>query len=66
MVALLADEEKLKNERARFMLTRKRFMQNGSSGISSDGRRTGSRHRAIDAAGPVGKIRGGIADLVSV
>lgn len=66
MVALLADEEKLKNERARFMLTRKRFMQNGSSGISSDGRRTGSRHRAIDA-GPVGKVeRDGIANLVSI
>uniref|UniRef100_A0A914H3H3 ENTH domain-containing protein n=1 Tax=Globodera rostochiensis TaxID=31243 RepID=A0A914H3H3_GLORO len=42
----LNDEEKLKNERARFMLTRKRFIQNGSSGIASDGsRRTvGRRH----------------------
>ena len=52
MVTLLADEEKLKNERARFMLTRKRFMQNNLNGMSSDGRRAGgSRHRAIDAAG---------------
>ncbi|TMS36486.1 hypothetical protein L596_003636 [Steinernema carpocapsae] len=37
MVALLYDEERLKNERARFQLTRKRFIQNGS-GISSDGK----------------------------
>lgn len=36
MVLLLHDEERLKNERARFLLTRKRFIQNGS-GISSDG-----------------------------
>ncbi|KAI1713198.1 ENTH domain-containing protein [Ditylenchus destructor] len=36
MVALLQDEERLKNERARFLLTRKRFIQNGS-GISSEG-----------------------------
>ena len=36
MVALLHDEERLKNERARFLLTRKRLIQNGS-GISSDG-----------------------------
>jgi epsin len=56
MVTLLADEEKLKNERARFMLTRKRFMQNGSSGISSDGRRPGrSQQRAIEAAGFIEK-----------
>ncbi|KAK0396874.1 hypothetical protein QR680_001894 [Steinernema hermaphroditum] len=37
MVSLLYDEERLKNERARFQLTRKRFIQNGS-GISSDGK----------------------------
>uniref|UniRef100_A0A183CLD9 ENTH domain-containing protein n=1 Tax=Globodera pallida TaxID=36090 RepID=A0A183CLD9_GLOPA len=45
-IETLKDEEKLKNERARFMLTRKRFIQNGSSGIASDGsRRTvGRRH----------------------
>ncbi|KAH7731972.1 Epsin 2 [Aphelenchoides avenae] len=36
MVALLYDEERLKNERARFLLTRKRFIQNGAA-ISSDG-----------------------------
>lgn len=36
MVDLLKDEERLKNERARFLLTRKRFIQNGSgSAISS-------------------------------
>ncbi|KAI1716954.1 ENTH domain-containing protein [Ditylenchus destructor] len=44
MVALLQDEERLKNERARFLLTRKRFIQNGS-GISSEG--TGSSSRNI-------------------
>ena len=36
MVALLNDEERLKNERARYQMTRKRFIANGS-GISSDG-----------------------------
>jgi len=36
MVTLLYDEERLKNERARFLMTRKRFIQNGSS-IASDG-----------------------------
>lgn len=36
MVSLLNDEERLRNERARFLLTRKRFIQNGSA-ISSDG-----------------------------
>ncbi|KAI6177020.1 ENTH domain-containing protein [Aphelenchoides bicaudatus] len=36
MVALLYDEERLKNERARFLMTRKRFIQNGG-GIASDG-----------------------------
>jgi epsin len=36
MVSLLYDEERLKNERARFLLTRKRFIQNGAA-ISSDG-----------------------------
>src|SRR5690242_20319344 len=30
MVNLLNDEERLKNERARFLNTRKRFIQNGS------------------------------------
>uniref|UniRef100_A0A915MM53 ENTH domain-containing protein n=1 Tax=Meloidogyne javanica TaxID=6303 RepID=A0A915MM53_MELJA len=56
MVALLTDDEKLKNERARFMLTRKRFMNSETSGISSDGtRRAGtSRRRTIDSnGGPV-------------
>jgi len=36
MVALLYDEERLKNERARFLMTRKRFTQNGT-GVGSDG-----------------------------
>lgn len=36
MVSLLHDEERLKNERARFLMTRKRFIQNGG-GIASDG-----------------------------
>uniref|UniRef100_A0A914Y2V4 ENTH domain-containing protein n=1 Tax=Panagrolaimus superbus TaxID=310955 RepID=A0A914Y2V4_9BILA len=36
MVALLNDEERLKNERARYQMTRKRFIANGT-GISSDG-----------------------------
>lgn len=36
MVALLNDEERLKNERARYQMTRKRFNTNGT-GISSDG-----------------------------
>lgn len=36
MVSLLNDEERLRNERARFLLTRKRYIQNGSA-ISSDG-----------------------------
>lgn len=36
MVALLYDEERLKNERARFQMTRKRFTQNGT-GVGSDG-----------------------------
>uniref|UniRef100_A0AC34RKD8 ENTH domain-containing protein n=1 Tax=Panagrolaimus sp. JU765 TaxID=591449 RepID=A0AC34RKD8_9BILA len=40
MVALLCDEERLKNERTRFQMTRKRFIANGS-GISSSGQ---SRH----------------------
>ncbi|KAL3122738.1 hypothetical protein niasHT_005455 [Heterodera trifolii] len=48
MVALLQDEEKLKNERARFLLTRKRFIQNGSSGISSDGSRQSVGRRNIE------------------
>lgn len=46
MVSLLYDEERLKNERARFLLTRKRFAQNGS-GIASDGTtRSTRRHDA--------------------
>ncbi|KAI6240882.1 Epsin 2 [Aphelenchoides fujianensis] len=45
MCALLVDEERLKNERARFLMTRKRFMQNGG-GISSDG--TVRHHRKHD------------------
>lgn len=36
IVSLLNDEERLRNERARFMLTRKRYIQNGTA-ISSDG-----------------------------
>lgn len=43
MVALLLDEERLKNERARFQMTRKRFIANGSSGIASSNSRQG-RH----------------------
>ncbi|CAD5215502.1 unnamed protein product [Bursaphelenchus okinawaensis] len=44
MMALLNDEERLKNERARFQMTRKRFAQTGS-GIASDGTvRGGRRH----------------------
>uniref|UniRef100_A0A8R1TTM5 ENTH domain-containing protein n=1 Tax=Onchocerca volvulus TaxID=6282 RepID=A0A8R1TTM5_ONCVO len=35
MVSLLYDEERLKNERTKFMMTRKKFMS--GSGISSDG-----------------------------
>ncbi len=59
MVSLLNDEERLKNERARFLLTRKRFIQNGS-GISSDGavrssRRTGPER--IGAGGGIGFTR---------
>ncbi|KAI6188195.1 Epsin 2 [Aphelenchoides besseyi] len=47
MCSLLTDEERLKNERARFLMTRKRFMQNGG-GISSDG--TVRHHRKHDVS----------------
>ena len=56
MVALLTDDEKLKSERARFILTRRRFMHIETFGISSDGtRRAGtSCGRTIDSnGGPV-------------
>lgn len=48
MCTLLGDEERLKNERARFLMTRKRFAQNGS-GIASDGTVRGSRRHDTGA-----------------
>lgn len=51
MVDLLKDEERLKNERARFLLTRKRFIQNGSgSAISSTQGMTTLNRRIVDTA----------------
>uniref|UniRef100_A0A915E0A9 ENTH domain-containing protein n=1 Tax=Ditylenchus dipsaci TaxID=166011 RepID=A0A915E0A9_9BILA len=52
MVSLLHDEERLKNERARFLLTRKRFIQNGAAvaGISSDGTTRTNMRRPHDTA----------------
>lgn len=53
MVTLLYDEERLKNERARFLMTRKRFIQNGS-GIASDGTvRHSRKHHDIGAVGGI-------------
>lgn len=59
MVNLLNDEERLKNERARFLLTRKRFIQNGS-GISSEGggARSTSSRRAAHETGVIGEWQG--------
>jgi epsin len=45
IVALLKDDEKLRNERARAIMARKRFVQN-SMGISSDGSTTRPYGRA--------------------
>ncbi|VDN20747.1 unnamed protein product [Gongylonema pulchrum] len=47
MVSLLYDEERLKNERTKFMMTRKKFMS--GSGISSDG---AVRHMRKNDTGP--------------
>ncbi|MCP9265627.1 EPN2 [Dirofilaria immitis] len=47
MVSLLYDEERLKNERTKFMMTRKKFMS--GSGISSDG---SARHVRKSDNGP--------------
>ncbi|EJD74921.1 hypothetical protein LOAG_17830 [Loa loa] len=47
MVSLLYDEERLKNERTKFMMTRKKFMS--GSGISSDG---SVRHTRKTDTGP--------------
>lgn len=47
MVILLYDDERLKNERTKFMMTRKKFMS--SSGISSDG---SVRHMRKSDTGP--------------
>lgn len=48
MVSLLYDEERLKNERTKFMMTRKKFMS--GSGISSDG---SVRHVRKNDTGPM-------------
>lgn len=48
MVALLFDEERLKNERTKFMITRRKFMS--GSAISSDGT---VRHVRRSDTGPV-------------
>uniref|UniRef100_A0AAF5RT82 ENTH domain-containing protein n=1 Tax=Wuchereria bancrofti TaxID=6293 RepID=A0AAF5RT82_WUCBA len=48
MVSLLYDEERLKNERTKFMMTRKKFMS--GSGISSDGSVRHMRKSDIGAA----------------
>ncbi|CAJ0583492.1 unnamed protein product, partial [Mesorhabditis spiculigera] len=48
MASLLNDEERLKNERTRFMLTRNRLRQNGGTSVGAE---SGARSRRADYGG---------------
>ncbi|CAP27532.1 Protein CBR-EPN-1 [Caenorhabditis briggsae] len=49
ITSLLADDERLKNERTRFILTRNKFKQNNPGPVGAESRRS-NRHHITDAA----------------
>ncbi|EGT34948.1 hypothetical protein CAEBREN_08070 [Caenorhabditis brenneri] len=61
ITSLLSDDERLKNERTRFILTRNKFKQNNPGPVGAESRRS-NRHHISDFAlgkkhlGPIGKL----------
>lgn len=53
ITSLLSDDERLKNERTRFILTRNKFKQNNPGPVGAESRRS-NRHHVTDAS--LGKI----------